>query len=532
MKKLLILIAMSLLLTMSAVAVDLNVEQGSSVAHTVTYDNSENYSIDYVLSLSQVSLSAETLSSAVSPASLTITNESSDTAIVTFTASAAQVVGTYTGNLTATLSDGNVSVTRFSVTVTDAVDDFSVPSSVSFTGNIIGDTVTKTILVTNDGSESVTLAVTTDISSTYNPQLNTSSLTVAAGDSTSILLTINVPSSASDSSANIGSVTFEGDTTHSTSVNLNPDDQGLFIKELNVKVDGKKDKDLAEGDTISKEAAPGDEIVVEIELENTFEDIDVRDVEVQLLIENIDDGDDIDEEADERDVDADDTEDFEITFKVPLLVEEDTYAIDIHIEARDEDDKLHEIDITVYLDVEKERHEVILDRARLSPTTLTCTRSATLEARAVNVGGDDEDVTISVENANLNLNIEKSFELEEGDDDDSAKTVNFQIRVDDNVRSGTYPVDVKVYRGSSLEDSETLDLRIGECNINSGSNDRSDNDRGSNDGGSLTVIGSSIGSTPTIGSTSSDSFTDGNMYLIVLAIIVVLLLIFVLLMIW
>ncbi|MEK6869044.1 MAG: putative Ig domain-containing protein, partial [Nanoarchaeota archaeon] len=75
----------------------------------------------------------------------------------------------------------------------------------------------------------------------------------------------------------------------------------LIISDLDVKVDTKTDKGIQNNTKISKEAAPGSRVEFKLEIENLFtddEDLEIEDIDVEITIEDIDDGDDLDGDID------------------------------------------------------------------------------------------------------------------------------------------------------------------------------------------------------------------------------------------
>ena len=73
----------------------------------------------------------------------------------------------------------------------------------------------------------------------------------------------------------------------------------LIISDVDVKVGSKTSKNLVDGDKINEEAQPGDTIEVRVEVKNNFtssENLDINDITIKTTIEEIDDGDDLDEE--------------------------------------------------------------------------------------------------------------------------------------------------------------------------------------------------------------------------------------------
>ena len=241
----------------------------------------------------------------------------------------------------------------------------------------------------------------------------------------------------------------------------------LRIKNLDVKVDGKSDRGVTDEDTISREAEPESEIEFKVEVESGFEDEDdikIEDIIVEITIKDIDDGDDIDEESNEFDLRPERDKKVTIDFKVPLEVDEDTYDVDIHVEGEDENGTMYEVDWTVYLEVEKDKHNIKIIKASLNPAVIICEKTATLKTEIINLGREDEDeVVLEITSPDL-INFRKeSIELEEGTDS-NRYSKSLSIAVPDDLEVGTYPIEINTYYDTThLSDTETITLEIQEC---------------------------------------------------------------------
>ena len=137
------------------------------------------------------------------------------------------------------------------------------------------------------------------------------------------------------------------------------------------------------------------------------------------------------------------------------------------MEAEDENGTQHDIKWELELEVEKEKHDLRLRKLSLNPTTVSCSRTATLSTQIVNLGRDDEDeVTLEILNSQLGVNFRKEdIELEEGDDaDDVTYSKTLTIRVPENQEPGIYPITVNAYHDNDdLDESETIDLTVQDC---------------------------------------------------------------------
>ncbi len=121
----------------------------------------------------------------------------------------------------------------------------------------------------------------------------------------------------------------------------------LLIDKLDVKVGDRWSRNVDNGETVSREAEPGDDVDFKIKFKNNFtdaEDLKIEDITATITIEEIDDGEDLDEESKEFDIREDDDKTVTISFKVPIEVEEDTFDVKIEAEGEDENGTDHSVE--------------------------------------------------------------------------------------------------------------------------------------------------------------------------------------------
>jgi len=239
----------------------------------------------------------------------------------------------------------------------------------------------------------------------------------------------------------------------------------LRIKNVEAKVDDEKDKNVGNGDTINKEAKPLSNVEFTVEVENKYaKDMKIEDVEATVTIDGIDDGEELEEDAEIGDISAGKDKSEKIKFTMPLKVDEDTYDVKILVEGDDENGTRHSDEWTVYLELKKDKHSVILRDVELSPSIVKCQKSANLGFTATNIGSEDED-KVSVSIYNKDLDVSKTFssrELAEGTDDDSDYADSLSIKLE-NAKEGAYPITVKAYYDGKLADEETVELTKEKC---------------------------------------------------------------------
>lgn len=243
----------------------------------------------------------------------------------------------------------------------------------------------------------------------------------------------------------------------------------LLISKVDAKVDGKSDKNLDFGDRIRREAKPESKVEFTIEFKNNFtsdEDLDIENIDGTVTIEEIDDGDDLDEDINEFDLRADKDKKVTVSFDIPLEVEEDIFNVLINAEGEDQNGTTHEIEFEAELEVQKENNEVRFLRNTLTPSEITCSRTAQLSTAVINTGSDDEDSTVlEITNAELGVNFKETFDLSNDPfDEDSKFTKTFTFTVPANVATGVYTILSKVsFNDGKDTKSEQASLVVGAC---------------------------------------------------------------------
>ncbi|MBI2548953.1 hypothetical protein HYW21_06395 [Candidatus Woesearchaeota archaeon] len=236
----------------------------------------------------------------------------------------------------------------------------------------------------------------------------------------------------------------------------------LDFKEVEVFVDDDKSSADEDGGRI-KDVKPGSVVKFDITLESLFEDTDdaydLEDIEVRITIADIDDGDELEEEADAFDLSPEKEKPVTLEFAIPTDAEDDSYEVLLEIEGEAENGIIHERNLSFDLEVEKETHEVIFSEALLDDASLMCDQSTELEMELVNIGQNDEEIVLTVTNDDLGIAYEDNFTLEEGDDNTYARSI--AIRVPQTIPSGTYPLVLRAsYEDDDEVATETVELSV------------------------------------------------------------------------
>jgi len=231
----------------------------------------------------------------------------------------------------------------------------------------------------------------------------------------------------------------------------------LELIDVKVYVDGKKQSD-ADEDGGDIEAIPGSEIRFKIKVENvfTFDDgLEIDDIEAEVIIEDIDDGRDLDENTNFNNLDVDEDDEDEIEITIPLILDDDEYDVELIITGRDSNGVNQEIIINYDLEIDKESHDLIFSKTELQ-TLESCPGDPNeLHLEIANIGDKDESgISLSVINNDLKINYNINFNLKEGGDN--------SVYVDDihfivpSLTPGDYKINLNLDYSEILKEDITL----------------------------------------------------------------------------
>jgi len=399
-----------------------------------------------------------------------------------------QTLGVYSGTIKVTNSSSDILYT-LPITV-NVTPSFSVSSSVSsfiFENVQRNTTKTGTFILTNDGNGDLTNVVPGGISAIYNVQFNNTGFTLNKGESETLSFNFTVPFDEPTTNHSIGSISIVSNEFSSSSLaKISIDVKGgLVIDDFDVRIfynfgenDGDTDviQGVVDGQNINfdDDVRPGSELRFNIDVENTFtssEDIDIEDVTVRVTIEEIDDGEDLDEEGDEFDLNPGEEERTTVFFDIPLEVEEGDYEVLVEVEGVDDEGTEHSLEWNLEITINKERRNVIISRAGLTRDTISCSRDTRVNLEVLNIGSKEEDdIKVEIKNDDLGINfVQRSIELETDPfDNDDEYRKSLSISVGSEVAPGTYPIKVNLFISSgALFGSETLNLVVNECGAGS-----------------------------------------------------------------
>jgi len=239
----------------------------------------------------------------------------------------------------------------------------------------------------------------------------------------------------------------------------------LKVKDIKVYVDGKKESG-ADEDGGKIDVIPGSELELKIKIENLYtddEDVKIEDITIEGTLENIDDGDDLDDESNDFNLRADKDKEVSLKFNIPLEVEEDDYDLTIEIEGENENGFPYFLEIEFEVEVDKEKHDVVFNQLNFLDDNVQCGSSASLKVNVVNLGANEENVKLLISNQELGINIQESFELTEDPfEKDNSFSKTYKIMLPPGIAPGTYSLRSNLFYGNDIE-SSAAELNV-ECN--------------------------------------------------------------------
>ncbi len=340
--------------------------------------------------------------------------------------------------------------------VVEAVAARLAVSSIAFANVERGDNLTATVTITNEGTfeslSNVQLSLV-NVNSRYSAGLNPASLgNLAAGAHATTTLTLTVPDDENSGSHSIGSLRAAGTNEDGQAVTAT---QAITLAPKSYLTIEKVD----DGDGIKLNEATK----ITVKVQNDYRE-DMENVQVAVTIMDVD-GDDLEEESADFDLKPGDDDEAVLEFDLTgEEVEKSEYTLEIVVEGEADDGTEHRTVQTATISVDREKHQVIIEKTSLSAATLQCDRLTTLQVMLKNVGESDEDeVKVTIRNDKLGLEeSQDNIELEDFASQDNDYKASFSLELAE-AEMGTYPITVEVYRDGSLEASGEVSLEVKEC---------------------------------------------------------------------
>ena len=334
----------------------------------------------------------------------------------------------------------------------------------------------KSFKLFNDQNISIVLNITDSISNAYQvgyaeaengPFTDSLQTSINSNSTKDIFVRFFIPLNQQSKRVDVGDILIRSGPNSATVDTFVTTVSKLSFNRIKLRSDGSSDT-VNDGGT-ADEIKAGQELEVEVEVENLFPratSIDFDDVELEITIEDLD-GRDESEDVPDFSLDAGEEEKHTLSIAIPIEAEDRKHRMLITAQGRDENGAVHSRESTVFIDLERERHDIRITQFEANKESISCDRSIDLFARVFNAGRSKErEASLEFVSAPLGIAYtEGDFELEEDpDDSDSEVSVTKNFRISNAVAPGSYQIVANSYYDSTkLSDSASLTLQVRNC---------------------------------------------------------------------
>ncbi|MBU0470057.1 MAG: hypothetical protein KKA62_05335 [Nanoarchaeota archaeon] len=326
--------------------------------------------------------------------------------------------------------------------------------------------ITHQITVTNNGNVTENLTVSLEnLDNGYDLDVSPKTLQLNSGDDAVVTISGKIPVDEDQGTHQFGDLKVKGGSKGDKTYSLKTDVQPMLeIKKIYVYADDYKVKTVNEDDDEVKNLKPGDEIELKFFLKNLFDDnYKYGDLSgtINILLDDNGFGGDIDEEEDFNLDAGTDSDEIILKFVVPEDADEDTFDLEIVIEAKDENKVEYILEWILTLEIERDANDLRINKLLLSPTELVCSGNSQLSVEIKNFGGDRQKYTVlKLFNSDLKIDKTYNFDLKQGNEE----SAQLSIDIKEGFSAGTYPLMATVYYDyNTLGDEKTVDLVVKKC---------------------------------------------------------------------
>jgi len=339
--------------------------------------------------------------------------------------------------------------------------DLETPSEISLTDTDFGTSGNVSFEIKNAGTLNAMSNIAfdlSDINAKYEASLQDAPISLAALETAQVNLDLKVQDDEEAGKNKIGDLVISWQNQigeqSSTSVPVYITPKSYLIVE-SIKINGKTSGDLS----------LDEENEIKVEVKNDYTE-DMEDVLVTVKILDVD-GDDLEEESEEYDIDnGDDENDFEVEFDLSSEdIDEEKYTIEVTVEGEAEDGSEHETVVTKEVSLDLEKHNVIIKKASLTSETVQCLKQTNLEVTVENIGKSNEnEVEIKVTNSELGIDeVQRNIDLDKFSGKDKDYRAVFSLNLNE-ANAGSYPISIEVFRDEDkLEQSKSVTLTVEDC---------------------------------------------------------------------
>lgn len=225
----------------------------------------------------------------------------------------------------------------------------------------------------------------------------------------------------------------------------------LEISDLDVYVNDARVSGINSGSAIM--VAPGDTVVLDVELENTFrDDTAIRGIEIYASIKNLGRN-VVFDESPRFSVNADDDTIKTVTLRIPELATEGQYSLEIDVEGRDENGDTQEASLFRTVEVMRQGSSLVF--GKITHTQASCNSNVRFTIPINNFGTSTHTARLTIQQTELGINYAESLDVPPRINGTTVKTVSFELpRL--LLKSDEYPILFILRNGGQNDIRELL----------------------------------------------------------------------------
>jgi len=220
---------------------------------------------------------------------------------------------------------------------------------------------------------------------------------------------------------------------------------------------------------VNVDVFPGSNLTFTITLENTFADTpEIRNIFAKITLEaKGKEGSDLEEKSTDFDLEPGNEMKIDVKFYIPFDVESGSHNLFLKVEGIGNHTSF-EANFNSLIDIKKLGHDLRITKVLLEPSTVSCSRQATLTAEIANAGSNNEDdVALEFKAPSLGFDsYDKGIALSASNEDPDKimhmKTA--KIDVPAFFEAGKYPIFINLYyKNFVVFDQKIIDLNVKDC---------------------------------------------------------------------
>ena len=211
------------------------------------------------------------------------------------------------------------------------------------------------------------------------------------------------------------------------------------------------DEGLIDGQSIEADIYPGSQVEFSMDIENVIDE-DIDGIFATITVEDLNDGDDVEIETQEIDLDEGDEGEIRAIISVPTKVEDITYDVVIEVEG-DVNGTIVTEEINLIMKVKKDNIDLKVTTYSVTPTLISCDRTIEMYGVMTNVASNEaSNAAFEIRSEPLGVTIKRTDITLSDDpfDEESEFVLRSPFTISNTVQPGTYNVEFIAWFNNQL----------------------------------------------------------------------------------